>query len=104
MCDVIPRVTLLTGGAIYISIPGQDGGDCWNYLGFVSNEKPSGTFKIDNLKRMARDNMQNSFGNFAGPQIGVSVKSLNEISNLTPGKGALRLTSAYSSFSCFPGR
>ena len=35
---------------------------------------------------MARDNMeQNSFGNYSGPQIGVSVKSLQEISNLTPG-------------------
>ena len=97
-------MTLLTGGAIYISIPGQDGGDCWSYLGFVSNEKPSGTFKIDNLKRMARDNMQNSFGNFAGPQIGVSVKSLNEISNLTPGKMKLWRSLKHCHFSRIPGR
>ena len=28
------------GGAIYISIPSvEGGGDCWNYLGFVSNEE-----------------------------------------------------------------
>ena len=76
------------GGAIYISLPsvGNQSGDSWNYLGYVSNDKPSGTFKIDNLKRMAQSNMESSFGHsYSGPQIGVTVKSLNELSNLTPG-------------------
>ena len=75
-------------GAIYISIPaGQGETECWSYLGHVSNQKPSGTFKIDNLKRMAQQNI-NSFGsnNYAGPQIGISVKTINEIENFTPGK------------------
>merc|ERR1719476_51530 len=66
------------GGAIYISLPSVDQSDSWNYLGYVSNEKPSGTFKIDNLKRMAQSNMESasSFGQggYSGPQIGVSVK------------------------------
>ena len=75
-------------GAIYISIPaGQGETECWSYLGHVSNQKPSGTFKIDNLKRMAQQNI-NSFGsnNYAGPQIGISVKTITEIENFTPGK------------------
>ena len=75
-------------GAIYISIPaGQGETECWSYLGHVSNQKPSGTFKIDNLKRMAQQNI-NSFGsnNYAGPQIGISVKTITEIDNFTPGK------------------
>jgi len=73
-------------GAIYISIPaGQGETECWSYLGHVSNQKPSGTFKIDNLKRMAQQNI-NSFGsnNYAGPQIGISVKTITEIENFTP--------------------
>ena len=42
--------------------------------------------KIDNLKRMGANNLQsNQFGQFAGPQIGVSVKALSEIQALTPG-------------------
>ena len=81
---------LKIGGAIYISLPSVDQSDSWNYLGYVSNEKPSGTFKIDNLKRMAQSNMESSSsfgqGGYSGPQIGVSVKSLNELANLTPGK------------------
>ena len=34
------------GGAIYISIPSvEGGGDCWNYLGFVSNEETDFTLQ-----------------------------------------------------------
>jgi len=74
-------------GAVYISLPASTGeSECWNYLGFLSNQKPSDTFKIDNLKRMGNDNFQeNKFGNFTGPKIGISVKSLIEIEGLTPG-------------------
>ena len=75
------------GGAIYISLPASQGeSECWNYLGHISNTKTSDTFKIDNLKRMGIDNMTtNNFGNFTGPRIGISVKTLTEIQGLTPG-------------------
>ena len=75
------------GGAIYISLPASQGeSECWNYLGHISNTKTSDTFKIDNLKRMGIDNMTtNNFGNFTGPRIGISVKTLAEIQGLTPG-------------------
>ena len=77
--------------AIYISIPSDASqGEHWNYLGFISNHKPSGTFKISNLKRMAEIQLaQNRFGHFTGPQIGLTVKPLNEVEQFTPGKRKL---------------
>lgn len=71
---------------IYISIP-TDGEDHWHFLGFISNEKQSGTFKITNLKRIASSGAGgNQFGNFRGPQVGLSLKPLTEVSGFTPGK------------------
>ena len=74
--------------AIYISMPSEASqGEHWNYLGYISNHKPSGTFKVTNLKRMAIMNLeQNRFGNFTGPQIGLTVKPLNEVEQYTPGE------------------
>ena len=74
--------------AIYISIPSDANlGEHWNYLGYISNNKPSGTFKITNLKRLAMINReQHRFGTFTGPQIGLTVKSLHEVDQFTPGK------------------
>ena len=73
--------------AIYISLPTDvNQGEHWNYVGFISNQKPSGTFKVTNLKRMAIMNMQqNNFGNFTGPQVGLTIKPLNEVEQFTPG-------------------
>ncbi|CBY10364.1 unnamed protein product [Oikopleura dioica] len=81
---------LLPEGAavsIYISIP-SDGEDQWHFLGFISNEKQSGTFKITNLKRIAAQGGTggngNQFGNFRGPQVGLSLKPLAEVAGFTP--------------------
>ena len=74
--------------SIYISIP-SDGEDQWHFLGFISNEKQSGTFKITNLKRIAAQGATagngNQFGNFRGPQVGLSLKPLAEVAGFTPG-------------------
>ena len=73
--------------AIYISLPSDaNQGEHWNYVGFISNQKPSGTFKVTNLKRLAVLNMQqNNFGNFTGPQVGLTIKPLSEVEQFTPG-------------------
>ncbi|CAK5017387.1 unnamed protein product [Meloidogyne enterolobii] len=49
------------GGSIYMSWTPIDGGERqWNYLGFISNEKPSALFKIGQLtKHTQQQNPQN---------------------------------------------
>nr|CAD2189948.1 unnamed protein product [Meloidogyne enterolobii] len=47
------------GGSIYLSWTPTDGGERqWNYLGFISNEKPSALFKIGQLTKITQ-NQQN---------------------------------------------
>ncbi|KAL7079318.1 hypothetical protein ACQ4LE_001532 [Meloidogyne hapla] len=48
------------GGSIYMSWSTDGGERQWNYLGFISNEKPSALFKIGQLnKRTQQQNPQN---------------------------------------------
>ena len=38
------------GGAIYFGWPSESGGVSWQYLGYITNEKPSAIFKLGKVK------------------------------------------------------
>lgn len=80
-----------TGGAVYCAWPSMDEvsfNPMWQYLGSISNEKPSAIFKVSRLKN------QNSaisgplgFGNHTPnqhkvAQVGISVESLSSLESL----------------------
>eukprot|EP00123_Amoebidium_parasiticum_P010503 comp20147_c0_seq1/m.24916 comp20147_c0_seq1/g.24916 ORF comp20147_c0_seq1/g.24916 comp20147_c0_seq1/m.24916 type:complete len:197 (-) comp20147_c0_seq1:93-683(-) len=76
------------GGAVYLNW-----NDAWQFLGVVTNEKPSAIFKISSAKPKAETVVANPFGGFtevlapvaAGhAQIGISVEPLQNILSQTP--------------------
>lgn len=77
------------GGAVYFGWPSPEAaGLSWQYLGYITNEKPSAIFKIAKLK--ATDNISiNPFsaqltqGLVHNAQIGIIVEPLTEISQKT---------------------
>ncbi|XP_067299002.1 protein Hikeshi [Pseudorasbora parva] len=74
------------GGAVYFSFPDPAGGQVWQLLGFITNDKPSAIFKISGLK--AGEGGVHLFGMMAQAplvaQIGVSVESLDLLAQQTP--------------------
>ena len=89
-----------TGGAVYFSFPDPAaGGQVWQLLGFITNEKPSAIFRISGLK--AGDaggahpfgamgaSSSSSFSSSPSPavsmaQVGVSVEPLDQLAQQTP--------------------
>ncbi|XP_071955469.1 protein Hikeshi-like [Antedon mediterranea] len=75
------------GGAVYFGWP-TTSGLSWQYLGHISNDKPSAIFKI--CKAKPETSAVGGFGAnlMSGPmteaQIGISVENMNEISQRTP--------------------
>ncbi|XP_076338912.1 protein OPI10 homolog [Tachypleus tridentatus] len=78
------------GGAVYFSWPDPNALPSWQFLGHVSNIKPSAIFKIAKLK--ISETTQHPFG-FQQQishvaQIGISVEPLVQIQGLTPSPAA----------------
>lgn len=92
------------GGSIYFGWPSNAGamgleGVSWQYLGYITNEKPSAIFKISSVK--PKDLSENPFGQDFGTMdammtgvatamptqnalVGISVEPLSEIAQKTP--------------------
>ncbi|XP_071783330.1 protein Hikeshi [Centroberyx gerrardi] len=76
------------GGAVYFSFPDPAGGQVWQLLGFITNDKPSAIFKISGLK--AGEGGAHPFGAVSAPpassgaQVGVSVEALQQLAQQTP--------------------
>ena len=85
-----------TGGAVYFSFPDPAaGGQVWQLLGFITNEKPSAIFRISGLKAGGEAGgggaVAHPFGTpgVASPvvsvaQVGVSVEALEQLAQQTP--------------------
>lgn len=76
------------GASVYFSWPDPVSPPTWQYLGFISNDKPSAIFRITKLKSVAGDTGMGSFG-YSQPivtqfaQIGISLEPLVQIAQLT---------------------
>ena len=76
------------GGAVYFGWPSPESGSIsWQFLGFISNEKPSAIFKIAKIKASEISNnpfssqlIQNLVRSPTNAQIGIMVETLSEIS------------------------
>ena len=90
-----------TGGAVYFcwppSHPGQANSEpAWQYLGMISNQKPSAIFKISKLKtKTGNPNIGMSFSGNTGiqqsvinAQLGISIESFSTLENLASSASA----------------
>ncbi|TRY64083.1 hypothetical protein TCAL_03623 [Tigriopus californicus] len=80
------------GGGVYFAWPDpQSSAPVWQYLGHLSNAKPSAIFKVGKFKSQMRDN-HDLIARFGGQQLnggsvaqlGISVEPLVQLSGMTP--------------------
>ena len=79
------------GGGIHFGLSSPEGGISWQFLGFISNEKPSAIFKITNIKPSAGS--QNPFGQammeslaslaHTTALVGISVEPISQLAQQT---------------------
>jgi len=80
-------------GAVYFSFPPPGEPPSWQYLGYISNDKPSAIFRITKWKPTS-DLVQNGiFGNAVvlaekTAQIGISVEPFDQVKSMTPADGS----------------
>lgn len=80
------------GGGIHFGLSSPEGGISWQFLGFISNEKPSAIFKITNIKPSVGS--QNPFGQammeslaslaHTTALVGISVEPISQLAQQTP--------------------
>ncbi|XP_065903416.1 protein OPI10 homolog [Dysidea avara] len=91
-------------GAIYFGWPTPEGGITWQYLGYISNEKPSAIFKLAKVKQSdvtSNPFAGSTFGAIAQTTalVGICVESVNEIVAKTPAADTVPSTVAsYNEF------
>lgn len=91
-------------GAIYFGWPAPEGGVTWQYLGYISNEKPSAIFKLAKLKQTSVHTDPFSGGTFdtitaTTALIGITVETVNDIIAKQPAEDAVASTvGSYNEF------
>lgn len=79
-----------TAGSVYFSWPDPNAPPNWQYLGYISNNKPSAIFKISQLKKLNEMETSSQFSVFGVQpishiaQIGVSIDAESTITRLVP--------------------
>jgi len=96
------------GGAVYCAWPPKEPTAApvepvWQFLGVVTNEKPSAIFKVSRLKKKETDIGGGMFGQqqqmmSLNAQVGISVESLETITSLATSVSAETSSTAVSSF------